>query len=67
MGSFLLTESLMSPTVDEKVAVLAIDTVSTSFDGLAGFILGEEGWNHDGGFSFGYSFHVQSIVGKALE
>jgi len=56
----------MGPTVDEKVAVLAIDAVSTSFVGLAGLILGEEGWNNDGGFSFGYSFHGQSKIGKTL-
>jgi len=43
----------MSPTVEEKVDVEAIEEVSTSFAGLAGLILGEAGWNSVGGRSFG--------------
>jgi hypothetical protein len=54
-GSLLFTESLMSPTVEARVDVLAIETVSTSFAGWAGLFLGEAGWNHVGGFSLGYS------------
>lgn len=53
MGSFLLTESLISPTVEENVEVVAIEEVSTSFAGLAGLILGEAGWKRVGGRSFG--------------
>jgi len=53
VGSLLLTEFLMSPTVEEKVDVVAIEEVSTSFAGLAGLILGEAGWNQVGGRSSG--------------
>ena len=42
-GSLLFTESLISPTVEAKVDVLAIEAVSTSFADEAGLFLGEAG------------------------
>ena len=45
----------MSPTVEDNVDVLAIETVSTSFAGWVDLFLGEAGWNQLGGFSLGYS------------
>jgi hypothetical protein len=45
--------------------VLAIEAASTSFAGFAGLILGEAGWNHDGGFSLGYSVDVSTQLGSS--
>lgn len=57
----------MRPKVEAKVDVLAIDAVSTSFAGLTALIFGEAGWNHDGGFSLGYSFRDQFATGRARD
>ena len=47
---------LTKPTVEAKVDVLAIETVSTFFP-VAGFILGEAGCNQVGGLSLGNSIY----------
>jgi hypothetical protein len=57
----------MRPTVEAKVDVLAIEAVSTSFAGLTALIFGEAGWNHEGGFSLGYSFRGQFTIARVRD
>jgi hypothetical protein len=57
----------MRPTVEENVDVVAIEDVSTSFEGLAGLILGEAGWKRVGGRSFGKAGSGVSKIAKARE
>ena len=65
--NLFFTESLRRPTVEAKVDVLAVEAVSTSFAGLTALIFGEAGWNHEGGFSLGYSFRGQFTIARARD